>query len=1103
MSNTRLKTITVEPESVLSIRGGTVLFQNTVGALNFTTGSVVMNGGLTINCSRNSTSDSVGGALLILGGASINGTTRILGDIIVDSLNSTLNIGNRLFVDSEENDDIILKPDGVTNVFEATSNVVTISPQSTIISHEMFIKSTNESLNYTSGGALTVDGGITVVKKSHFNDLLNFNNGIYGEYTTAANQIILETETANQNIITNVQESLYISSINDLILESNNNTIINYSGANLVVISSGNIEITPSMVLGSDVSIMGGLLLENTIGGVGTSVGALVNMGGMVINGNSIFNNVIRANDKIELASSNTFIDTTTDGSLHFTSINKTTFNDVLTINSNGSLLTNGFIISSQVNALVITNQALAQNSIVKFQTADLDSSDSNYIQVYSNDSDYLQLGFNHVSNEYTINAQGDAKNIVIGNNDIAITTGGNILITSPIIISGSTVNIQTGNTNGIIIGADFNSNTITNGTMKNVQVSLPGYSNGNVSILNATSTSNGNTLTIGQNGIVTNLPYMTIDSIGNITCTGTGGTGVTVNNLIVNKGIVSLNISTGSLNATNGTFYNTVSLNSSISNIVSSIASIGTLLSTNASIENISSTMITTGSLSVLNTVITNSSISNVQCTSLTTGTFTILNSTNSVNASTGSIHVLGGVGITLDLHVDGNVYNNSKSIYSSNNVLDLKNTSGTTVYAIDKSNDYDLTISRYSPVSSGTLLNTPFKITGDTNGNSSLILGDTTIGNLHSSTHNVQGNATIGNSIFVNQTLQVNSTTMSINASTGSFINRGGSALQGDVYIGGNTTMLGNLLVNGTTISVNSTNVNIVDNIMTLNSGPTGSSDSGLVIKRYQTDNDSGLGDVISDARFITDTLPDQSGQSTVQIKLSLSQSSVDDYFKGQYIKITSGFSNNQCRMITAYDGITKIATVSSPWTTQNPSIGDSINIYNKPYVGLIYNESSDIFQMASIAQTDSTSLTITDTIPLQVFSITIDSTTNSIGVGSGGSLTVNGGGSFGGDVYLSGSLTNSSDVRLKENIIELPDDILNKIDNIKSVIYNFKGSDISTRQYGFIAQDFLQDFPMLVKQSNIDDYYSLDYQKTTVILMQCVKELKSRIELLEARF
>jgi|GEM_PF-2761180 len=67
---------------------------------------------------------------------------------------------------------------------------------------------------------------------------------------------------------------------------------------------------------------------------------------------------------------------------------------------------------------------------------------------------------------------------------------------------------------------------------------------------------------------------------------------------------------------------------------------------------------------------------------------------------------------------------------------------------------------------------------------------------------------------------------------------------------------------------------------------------------------------------------TCPDQTGMTTIQIKLESGASVVNDYYKDFRIVIVAGTGQWQVRTISAYDGTTKIATVDEAWTTQPDS-------------------------------------------------------------------------------------------------------------------------------------------------------------------------------------
>ena len=124
-----------------------------------------------------------------------------------------------------------------------------------------------------------------------------------------------------------------------------------------------------------------------------------------------------------------------------------------------------------------------------------------------------------------------------------------------------------------------------------------------------------------------------------------------------------------------------------------------------------------------------------------------------------------------------------------------------------------------------------------------------------------------------------------------------------------------------------------------------------------------------------------------------------------------------------------------------------------------------------------------------------VSISRTTNANSVTQGGALTVAGGVAVAKDLYVGGTVTSSSDERLKKNIREIDTDILDKIDNLRTVKYNAIDDikDDPTDLYGFIAQDFEEYFPELLKRNSENSYYSFDYPRVTVLLLKCIKELK----------
>lgn len=123
--------------------------------------------------------------------------------------------------------------------------------------------------------------------------------------------------------------------------------------------------------------------------------------------------------------------------------------------------------------------------------------------------------------------------------------------------------------------------------------------------------------------------------------------------------------------------------------------------------------------------------------------------------------------------------------------------------------------------------------------------------------------------------------------------------------------TTIYGNLDVKGVTTVVESQTVTVTDNILVVNNAPSGTSDGGLAVKRFQSANNTGTGDVVSD-------VPDQTGNvqadfnSQTTIHLAETANASNDYYNGWWVKITDGQGMNQVRRIKSYDGSTKVATI-----------------------------------------------------------------------------------------------------------------------------------------------------------------------------------------------
>ena len=100
--------------------------------------------------------------------------------------------------------------------------------------------------------------------------------------------------------------------------------------------------------------------------------------------------------------------------------------------------------------------------------------------------------------------------------------------------------------------------------------------------------------------------------------------------------------------------------------------------------------------------------------------------------------------------------------------------------------------------------------------------------------------------------------------------------------------------------------------------------------------------------------------------------------------------------------------------------------------------------------------------------------------------------------GDIKATGTILQSSDERLKENISHI-DNALDRLNSIDGTIYNLKG--IPGNKLGVIAQEVEKVVPEVVV-SDRNRYLSVDYNGLVALLISAVNEQNSIINDLEQR-
>lgn len=86
-------------------------------------------------------------------------------------------------------------------------------------------------------------------------------------------------------------------------------------------------------------------------------------------------------------------------------------------------------------------------------------------------------------------------------------------------------------------------------------------------------------------------------------------------------------------------------------------------------------------------------------------------------------------------------------------------------------------------------------------------------------------------------------------------------------------------------------------------------------------------------------------------------------------------------------------------------------------------------------------------------------------------------------------------TSDERVKTNIVDLANDTLAKILNVRTVTYNWLANPTSRQQVGFLAQDLEQYFPQLV-ETDSRGMKSVYYAQMTPLLVESLRELNIKI-------
>jgi len=1088
MSDIRLRRITINSHDYpLVIQNGVVNIVNTASSASSISGALVVDGGVSIGCTKSASSTTAGGGLTVNGGIAVLKNALVGQDLNISSATGIFQIDGlsapRFVVDSVANKRVVMRPDGVNTRLDLSDTTlnINITASSTnsstgafVIAGGVSIQTSEDSSSVTNGGSLTVNGGGAFQKNLYIGESAHAKHLALAYREDDSNSSTLEFFKSRNTSNTNADDSL--------------GEIAWYGYANGAYSLAGSISMEQSTVGNSYVSAKFAVNVANSQGDNKQHLVVDAERDTIDINSKTISLTSTHASSLSLSGGANVAKQLVLQGGIASDHTSHT-IGSIITTGGNVGISNSApaynLDVNGTVNASTFTGGNISLSGTARIPNIFSDSVSTANISVSDNlistNTQVTLSSIGSLISDYATIADLDCTNI----------SSSNLNITSMITQDISAVNVSVSNlqstthTTSTLIANDIitstlvandsiralsNSNTIGNMYTTNGNVGInnvsPDYcldvngtlhSSDVVTFSNTTaskSSSSGSLLLSGGLSISNTSTATSLTSGGSITTNG----GMSIHKDVFIGGVTFFKDTTPSTSYSEAAVCIagglSISQNQNVANVgnggaltVAGGASIGLDLYVGGEINGSGSS---SSSFAYLTLTSTDEAVNLTSGSLITFGGVTIQCTTNATSISDGgSLLVNGGASFNGDTHFLGSQFLNNPSNYYSptDDVINIYDDFQIKRLSLDlDKNSYNFSISRYDALAN--FVEKAFEISNangtmyfynttpsTSNENAALVIDGGVSVRCTVSAYNtnnggslsVYGGTSIKENLLIGGDTHIYSTTPSSNVSTGAFLVDGGAGISGNLHVLGNTVLNGDLTIRGTTTTVISNNTVIGDNVLVLNSGPSGSKDSGIIIERYQIDNNTGSGDVVNATTFTSVTLPIQGSIQSTEVKFDSSLSAVDNYYNGWWIKIASGFSNNQVRKIVAYNGAQRLATCSSAWQSQNPSQGDSVYLYNKPFVGLKYNEINDRFEFGSAASDDFNS--ITDTIPIAFHSATSTSTevcdnptsgsiqcsggllllntTDATSTTSGGSFMSMGGGSFSKTLHVGNAL------------------------------------------------------------------------------------------------
>jgi hypothetical protein len=102
--------------------------------------------------------------------------------------------------------------------------------------------------------------------------------------------------------------------------------------------------------------------------------------------------------------------------------------------------------------------------------------------------------------------------------------------------------------------------------------------------------------------------------------------------------------------------------------------------------------------------------------------------------------------------------------------------------------------------------------------------------------------------------------------------------------------------------------------------------------------------------------------------------------------------------------------------------------------------------------------------------------------------------------GNLYVDGNIINPSDIKLKDNIITINKDKTNKLMNLLAKEFTFKDDPNKYIHYGFIAQNFEEEYPELVftkPDKNMNGIKAINYLEIIPLLVNKIQMMQKEID------